>query len=69
MQAVCIYPGVPKDPITSLEQDFIDALSHFTGLSRNLRNFARLVSKHSGFGVQFSGITDADMIIAPAVKA
>ncbi len=66
MQAVSIYLGIPKDPIKSMDDDFVDALSHFIELSRNLRRFARLVLESSGFQIQFPQITDADLIFPSA---
>jgi hypothetical protein len=43
-----IRVGVPRDPITSIDSDYVDALGHFRQLFLQLLQFSRLAANASG---------------------
>jgi hypothetical protein len=61
-EALLIYFGVPRDPISNPRSDFVDALDHFRDLPLLLLRFASLVASVSPIRPQMPHIKASDLL-------
>ena len=57
-----IYLGVPKDPINAVEEDYVDALTHFRSLMIEMLEFARSVASYSPVSAEIPQIREQDLL-------
>jgi hypothetical protein len=57
---------IPSDPLIAEAVGQVDALTHFLGLQRRLREFARLVAEATGIKPTMQHFTDKDFVRAPS---
>jgi len=61
-EAFQIFFGIPRDPISAPNADYVDALAHFLGLFRRLREFAYTVADASEIAPTIQMFTDKDFV-------
>jgi hypothetical protein len=64
-EAFQIFFGIPRDPISAPNVDYVDALMHFLDLFRRLREFGYMVADATDIAPTMLHLTDRDFVTRP----